>query len=89
MAQLIFQPKPEFPALARATQVQGVVRLLGVIGADGTVLSVRPDPAHPVHSWALVQAAVDAVKQWRYRPGMLNGVPVETLTTITVDFTMN
>src|SRR5688572_2199540 len=89
MAQLIFSPKPEFPALARATQVQGVVRLLGVIGTDGTVLSVRPDPAHPVHSWALVQAAVDAVKQWRYRPMMLNGVPVETLTTITVDFTMN
>jgi TonB family protein len=86
---LIFQPKPVFPPGARERGVQGAVRLLGVIGTDGTVTGVYLDPGYPVVDMAFVQAAMESVKQWRYRPAMLNGMPVESITRITVNFSMN
>jgi TonB family protein len=86
---LISQTKPEFPPNAHARGVQGAVRLLGVIAKDGTVTTLQLDPGFPVTSMELVRAAMEAVKQWRYRPAMLNGQPVEFITRITVNFSMN
>lgn len=83
-AMLIAQVKPVYPALARQTRVQGIVVMEATIGKDGSVESLRVLSGHPL----LNQAALDAVKEWRYRPTQLNGEPVEVLTTITVTFTM-
>jgi TonB family protein len=88
-ANLINQPKPVYPPSARDRGVQGAVHLLAVIATDGTVASVKLDPSHPVISSALAQAAMESVKQWRYRPAVLNGAPIEVTTTITVNFSMN
>jgi outer membrane biosynthesis protein TonB len=59
------------------------VHLQGLIGADGTLLGLKP--LNNVNS-ELTAAALDAVKQWRYKPTLLNGEPVEVLTTIDVEF---
>jgi protein TonB len=60
----------------------GVVRLLVVVGKDGSVIQVDPlDGPQP-----LIYPAIDAVKQWKYRPTLLNGHPVEVLTNVAVDF---
>lgn len=59
--------------------------LLAVIGKDGTIRELQVKSGLPV----LAQAALDAVKQWRYRPYMLNGEPVEVDTQITINFTLS
>ncbi len=59
--------------------------LLAVIGKDGTVEDVRVEKGLPV----LSQAAIEAVKQWRYRPYLLNGEPVEVDSQITINFTLS
>ena len=87
MAQLISAPKPVYPVQARAAEAEGMVQLLGVIGVDGSVLSLQLDTSSPgTGNPDLVQAAIDAVRQWRYRPALLNGAPVEVQTTIRVSF---
>jgi periplasmic protein TonB len=73
-----------YPQLARQARVQGVVVLEAVIAKDGSVQSLRVVTGHAL----LNQAAIDAVREWRYRPTMLNGEPVEVVTTITVTFTL-
>ena len=80
---LINGPKPAYTALARQAHISGVVHLHAFIGKDGAVqsLTVIP-PAHPL----LAPAAVEAVRQWRYKPTILNGQPVEVETTIDVSF---
>ena len=83
-ALLISQPKPIYPALARQARIQGNVVLHAIIGKDGKVEQLEVVSGHPL----LVQAALQAVKQWRYKPTLLNGEPVEVDTTITVTFTM-
>jgi protein TonB len=83
-ANLIHQINPEYPTLARKTRVQGVVVMEAAISKDGSVESLRIVSGHPL----LSQAALDAVRQWRYRPTMLNGEPVEVIHTITVTFTL-
>jgi len=83
-AMLIHQVKPEYPHLAKVTGTQGVVLLDAVIDKEGSIQSLRVISGHPL----LTQAALDAVKQWRYRPTLLNGEPVEVSTTITVTFTL-
>jgi len=55
-----------------------------VINKEGSIESLRVITGHPL----LNQAALDAVKQWRYRPTMLNGEPVEVITTVTVTFSL-
>jgi len=55
-----------------------------VINKEGLIESLRVVTGHPL----LNQAALDAVKQWKYRPTMLNGEPVEVITTVTVTFTL-
>jgi protein TonB len=77
---------PTYPPLARAARVQGSVVLAALIGKDGGIQNLRViSAASPL----LIQSAIDAVKQWRYRPYLLNGEPVEVDTTITVNFTLS
>lgn len=79
---LIHRVEPIYPRIAQLSQTQGVVRLHAIIATDGTIQSLRVIDGPPV----LVEAARDAVKQWRYRPYILNGQPVEVETIITVNF---
>jgi TonB family protein len=81
---LISQVPPVYPPLARQARIQGTVVLEAVIGKDGGIESLSLVSGHPM----LIPAAMDAVKQWRYRPYLLNGRPVLVLTHINVDFTL-
>jgi periplasmic protein TonB len=83
-AKLIFGPVPEYPPLARAARIQGIVHLQAVISADGTIQHLTLIAGHPL----LVDAAMQAVARWRYRPTLLNGEPVEVVTDIVVNFTL-
>jgi protein TonB len=83
-ASIITQTRPLYPALARQARIQGNVVLHAIIDKDGKVAQLEVISGHPL----LVQSALDAVKQWRYKPTLLNGDPVEVDTTITVTFTM-
>ncbi len=82
---LIRQIKPAYPPLAKQTHTQGMVVLQAIIARDGTIQQLRVASGHPL----LTRAAVEAVQQWRYRPYLLNGEPVEVETQITVNFTLN
>ncbi len=84
-ALLVFGPKPVYPPLARAARVQGVVRLQAVISTDGEIRNLQLIGGPPL----LVNAALEAVKQWRYRPTTLNGSAVEVITEIDVNFTLS
>ena len=83
--QLISRVNPEYPAEARANGVEGAVVLHVTVGTDGSVESAVPLTGAEV----LRDAAVDAVKQWTYKPFLLNGEPVEVDTTVTVNFNLN
>lgn len=76
--------QPTYPPLARSARIQGQVVLQAVIGKDGSIQNLRAVSGHPM----LQPAAIDAVKQWRYKPYFLNGEPVEVDTQITVNFTL-
>jgi protein TonB len=82
---LIRKVIPAYPAIGRAVRAQGTVQLQATISREGTIENLRAVSGPPI----LQQAAVDAVKQWRYRPYLLNGDPVEVETTINVDFKLN
>lgn len=84
-ANLIRQPKPIYPPLAKQARIQGVVRFNAIIGKDGTIQNLTLISGHPL----LVPAAEEAVKQWLYRPTLLNGEPVEVATVIDVNFTLS
>jgi protein TonB len=74
-----------YPTLARAARVQGDVVLSAVIDTNGHITNLQLVSSHPM----LVPAAIAAVKQWRYKPYLLNGQPVEVETAITVIFTLS
>jgi TonB family protein len=76
--------RPAYPAAMREAGLTGVVPIEAVIGRDGTVSSVRVVSAQVHPDFAI--AAVDAVRQWRFRPTLLNGVPVEVVMTVSVQF---
>jgi protein TonB len=82
--QLIYRVEPVYPQAAKQMGAQGIVSLSALIGKDGKVRDLKAVSGHPL----LVQAAEDAVKQWVYRPTLLNGEPVEVQTTIDVNFTL-
>lgn len=84
-ANLIHDVAPTYPPEAGRERIEGSVVLLAVIGKDGSVQDVRVESGLPV----LAQAAIDAVKQWRYRPYLLNGEPVEVDSRITINFTLS
>lgn len=83
-ARLIQQPKPAYPPVARQARIQGTVRFTAIIGKDGRIANLTLESGHPL----LVKAATDAVKQWIYKPTLLNGEPVEVVTVIDVNFTL-
>ncbi len=83
-AHLTRQVRPQYPPLARQARIQGTVKLSAVISKDGTIQKLDVLSGHPL----LVPAALDAVRQWRYRPTLLNGEAVEVLTNIDVNFTL-
>jgi protein TonB len=84
-AMIIRKTPPTYPQLAKSARVSGVVHLAAIISKDGTIQELHSlgGPA------LLIQAAMDAVKTWVYRPTMLNGEPVQVETTIDVNFTLN
>ena len=84
-ANLVYDVAPKYPAEAGRARIEGTVVLLAVIGKDGAVEDVRVEKGLPV----LAQAAIEAVKQWRYRPYVLNGEPVEVDSQITINFTLS
>jgi protein TonB len=81
---LVRQVKPTYPPLARTARIQGKVVLQAEISKDGNIQNLRVLSGHPM----LIQSALEAVKQWKYRPYFLNGEPVEVDTTIEVNFSL-
>jgi len=81
---LIRQVKPVYPAIARQARIQGQVVLQAVISKTGDIEHLTLVSGHPM----LAPAAIEAVKQWKYKPYFLNGEPVEVDTTIMVNFTL-
>jgi protein TonB len=81
---LIHKVQPAYPALARTARIQGVVVLEAVISKQGTIENLKVLAGHPM----LALAAREAVRQWRYRPYILNNEPVEVETQITVNFSL-
>jgi len=83
-AQLIRQAPPVYPSEAKSLGISGTVTLSVTVGKDGSVkdVNLREGPA------LLAQAAIDAVRQWVYKPTMLNDEPVEVVTSVTVNFTL-
>jgi periplasmic protein TonB len=84
-AMLIKQPKPLYPPLAKQARIQGTVRFNAIIGKDGTIQNLQLVSGHPL----LVPSATEAVRQWVYKPTLLNGEPVEVQTQIDVNFTLS
>lgn len=82
---LIRRVQPVYPPLARSARIQGPVVLAAVISKAGTIQNLQVLNGHPM----LVQAAIEAVSQWRYRPYILNGEAIEVETQITVNFILS
>jgi periplasmic protein TonB len=82
---LVKKVQPTYPPLARQARIQGQVILQAEISKDGSIENLRLISGHPM----LAPAAIDAVKQWRYKPYMLNGEPVAVETTVMVNFTLS
>jgi protein TonB len=80
----ISKPSPNYPAIARSAGLQGTVVLQATISKTGTIENLHVLSGPPM----LQQAALNAVQQWRYRPYLLNGDPVEVETTINVIFSL-
>ena len=83
-ANIISQIKPRYPRLARQARISGQVVLEAIISRAGLVENLKVVKGHPL----LIQSALQAVKQWRYKPTVLNGTPVEVITRITVNFNL-
>ena len=81
---LIHRVEPTYPVLAKQARVQGEVVLSAVISTTGEIENLQLVSGHPM----LVPSAIAAVRQWRYKPYLLNGAPVEVETTITVIFSL-
>jgi periplasmic protein TonB len=81
---LLRKIQPNYPPLARQARIQGSVLLQAEISKDGSIQNLRLISGHPM----LAPAAIEAVKQWKYKPYILNGEPVEVETQITVNFTL-
>ena len=83
-ANLIHQVMPVYPPIAKTAHISGTVTFHAIIGKDGTVQDLTYISGPPL----LMKNAMDAVRQWRYKPTLLNGEPVDVDTTIAVVFTL-
>lgn len=81
---LVKRVQPPYPPLARQARIQGTVVLQAEISKTGDIQNLRLISGHPM----LAPAAIEAVKQWKYKPYLLNGEPVEVETTVQVNFTL-
>jgi TonB family protein len=84
-AKLIYKVEPRYPALARQIRLEGNVELRAIIAADGTVQNLEVVSGHPL----FIETTLQAVRQWRYQPTLLNDKPVEVQTYITVIFRLS
>lgn len=84
-ANLTRKVTPAYPPLAKQARISGTVRFTALIGTDGSILALQLVSGHPL----LVESAQDAVKQWMYKPTLLNGNPVEVITQIDVNYTLS
>jgi periplasmic protein TonB len=82
---LIRKVNPNYPPLARQARIQGTVVLQAEISKSGDIQNLRLISGHPM----LAPSAIEAVKQWKYKPYLLNGEPVEVETTVQVNFTLS
>ena len=82
---LVHKVTPQYPPLAKQARIQGVVVLQALIGKDGNIQNLHVVSGHPM----LTTAALEAVKEWKYKPYYLNGEPVEVETTINVNFSLS
>jgi periplasmic protein TonB len=82
---LVRRVQPNYPPLARQARIQGVVLLQATISKEGDIKDLTLISGHPM----LAPAAIEAVKQWKYRPYLLNGEPVEVETQVQVNFTLS
>jgi len=82
---LIRKVNPTYPPLARQARIQGVVILQAQISKEGNIENLQLISGHPM----LAPAAIDAVRQWKYKPYLLNGEPVEVETQVQVNFTLS
>jgi periplasmic protein TonB len=82
---LIRKVQPNYPQLAKQARIQGTVLLQAEISKDGTIQNLQLISGHPM----LAPAAIEAVKQWRYKPYLLNGEPVAVETTVQVNFSLS
>jgi protein TonB len=82
---LVFRVQPIYPPLARQARIQGTVELRAIISKTGTIENLTVVSGHPM----LVKSALEAVRQWRYRPYLLNGDPIEVETSVTVNFLLS
>jgi len=82
---LIRRIQPSYPPLARQARIQGTVVLQAEISKDGTIQNLQLISGHPM----LAPAAIEAVRQWRYKPYLLNGEPVAVETQVIVNFSLS
>jgi periplasmic protein TonB len=82
---LVRKVAPAYPPLARSARIQGTVVLQAEISKDGTIQNLQLISGHPM----LAPAAIEAVKQWRYKPYLLNGEPVAVETQVVVNFSLS
>ena len=82
---VIYRVQPMYPPLARQARIQGTVILRAIVSKSGTIENLTVVTGHPM----LVKSALDAVRQWRYRPYLLNDEPIEIDTEITVNFLLS
>jgi protein TonB len=82
---LVKRVQPTYPPLARQARIQGSVILRAQISKDGSIEGLTLVSGHPM----LAPAAIEAVKQWKYKPYLLNGEPVEVDTEVLVNFTLS
>jgi protein TonB len=84
-ANLIRKVAPSYPPLAKSARVSGTVKFTAIISKEGNIENLQLVSGHPL----LVNAAKEAVLQWKYKPTLLNGEPVEVVTEIIVNFTLS
>jgi TonB family protein len=84
-ANLIKKVTPAYPPLAKQARVQGTVRFTVIIGKDGSIQHMQLMSGHPL----LVPSATEALRQWMYKPTLLNGAPVEVSTQVDINFSLS
>ena len=84
-AKILRRVIPPYPPLALSMRISGVVHLVGIIAKDGTIRNLQLISGHPL----LAKAAIEAVRQWVYKPTLLSGEPVEVIAPIDVNVTLS